>query len=172
MFDIINQTVPCLLQILSFHRVESAPFSWPKASGVAGTWGADIWASVSSGSVHDYASWNAAQPYQRDPCPAQSRDPHAWYRVSTPCDHSKLMNWKVLNPESFLFWLSYRLWCAVWLCVSHPAESRPAGKKHPGSFSCRSDQWNNGVWRGCCTGTWFLGVLLLQHPCNKQDLSN
>ncbi len=49
-----------------------------------------------------------------------------------------------------------RLWRAVWLCVSHSAQPRPAGEKHPRSFPGWSDQWNNGVWGGCSTGSCFL----------------
>lgn len=54
---------------------------------------------------------------------------------------------------------SPRVWRAIWLCLSHSVESCSAGKKHPRSFSCGSDQRNNGIWRGCCTGSWFFFFL-------------
>lgn len=152
--NIINQKISCLLQILPFHWVKSTPFSRPTAPGVAGTWGADIWAFVPSGSVNDHASWNAAQPYQRDPSSAESRDSHTRYGISVSFGHSNLIHLKVLLKVSCFG--SPRVWCAIWLCVSHSVESCPAGQKHPGSFSCRPDQWNNRIWRGCCSGSCVL----------------
>lgn len=72
---------------------------------------------------------------------------------------------KVLREDSelFLFWGFSRLRCAVWLCVSHPAEPCPAGEKHPRSVSGRSDQRDNRVRGGCCTGScFFLPVHYIQ----------